>query len=98
MSITNENELTGMQQVSEAVAYTLKKMQAYARVGMSTKEVDNYGANILESFGAKSAPLLTYNFPGYTCISVGHEFCHGIPSENRILQEGDRLILMYLQS
>lgn len=89
MSITNENELTGMQQVSEAVAYTLKKMQAYARVGMSTKEVDNYGANILESFGAKSAPLLTYNFPGYTCISVGHEFCHGIPSENRILQEGD---------
>lgn len=25
MSITNENELTGMQQVSEAVAYTLKK-------------------------------------------------------------------------
>ncbi|MCT3733163.1 type I methionyl aminopeptidase [Elizabethkingia anophelis] len=89
MSITNENELTGMQQVSEAVAYTLKKMQAYARVGMSTKELDNYGANILESFGAKSAPLLTYNFPGYTCISVGHEFCHGIPSENRILQEGD---------
>lgn len=48
MSITNENELTGMQQVSEAVAYTLKKMQAYARVGMSTKELDNYGANILK--------------------------------------------------
>ncbi|MCP1253710.1 type I methionyl aminopeptidase [Elizabethkingia sp. S0634] len=89
MSITNENELTGMQQVSEAVAYTLKKMQAYARVGMSTKELDDYGANILESFGAQSAPLLTYNFPGYTCISVDQEFCHGIPSENRILQEGD---------
>ncbi|MDV3954224.1 type I methionyl aminopeptidase [Elizabethkingia anophelis] len=89
MSITNENELTGMQQVSEAVAYTLKKMQAYARVGMSTKELDDYGANILESFGAKSAPFLTYNFPGYTCISVDQEFCHGIPSENRILQEGD---------
>jgi methionyl aminopeptidase len=65
MSITNENELTGMQQVSEAVAYTLKKMQAYARVGMSTKELDDYGANILESFGAKSAPLLTYNFGIY---------------------------------
>jgi hypothetical protein len=28
MSITNENELVGMQHVSEAVAYTLKKMQA----------------------------------------------------------------------
>ncbi|OPC03456.1 type I methionyl aminopeptidase [Elizabethkingia ursingii] len=89
MSITNETELTGMQQVSEAVAYTLKEMKAYARVGMSTKELDDYGAKILADFGAKSAPLLTYNFPGYTCISVGQEFCHGIPSENRILQEGD---------
>ncbi|PUB34388.1 methionine aminopeptidase type I [Elizabethkingia sp. YR214] len=89
MSITNETELTGMQQVSEAVAYTLKKMKAYARAGMSTKELDDYGAKILDHFGAKSAPLLTYNFPGCTCISVGQEFCHGIPSENRILQEGD---------
>jgi methionyl aminopeptidase len=89
MSINTEAELTGMQQASEAVAYTLKAMTAYAQPGMTTKQLDEYGAAILAGFGAKSAPFLTYGFPGHTCISVNNEFCHGIPSSKRILKEGD---------
>lgn len=89
MSITREDELIGMQKASEAVAYTLKEMRNYARPGMTTKQLDNYGAAILSDFGAKSAPYLTYRFPGWTCISVNNEFCHGIPSDSRILEEGD---------
>ena len=89
MSITNEAELTGMRKASEAVARTLKKMRDYAQPGMTTKELDEYGAKILSEFGAKSAPYLTYGFPGWTCISVNNEFCHGIPSGKRILKEGD---------
>ncbi|MCC9020691.1 MULTISPECIES: type I methionyl aminopeptidase [Flavobacterium] len=89
MSITKESELLGMQKASDAVAYTLKEMIDYAQPGMSTKELDQYGAKILSDFGAKSAPHLTYGFPGWNCISVGNEFCHGIPSVKRILKEGD---------
>ncbi len=89
MSITKEAELNGMQRASEAVAITLKEMRKYAKPGMTTKELDDYGASILAGFGAASAPLLTYGFPGCTCISVNNEFCHGIPSANKILQEGD---------
>ncbi len=89
MSITAESELIGMQKVSEAVAQTLKEMKNFARPGMSTKELDEYGGQILKDLGAKSAPFLTYGFPGYTCISVNNEFCHGIPSDKRILNEGD---------
>jgi methionyl aminopeptidase len=89
MSITHESELTGLKNVSEAVAFTLKEMRNYAQPGMSTKELDNYGGQILSELGANSAPLLTYGFPGYTCISVNQEFCHGIPSEKKILREGD---------
>lgn len=89
MSITNESELIGMQKASEAVAYTLKEMINYAQPGMTTKDLDEYGAKILSDFGAKSAPYLTYGFPGWTCISVDNEFCHGIPTEERILKEGD---------
>lgn len=89
MSITKPSELNGMQKASEAVAQTLKEMRAYARPGMSTKELDAYGAGKLADFGANSAPFLTYGFPGYTCISVNNEFCHGIPSDKRILKEGD---------
>jgi methionyl aminopeptidase len=89
MSITNEAELIGMQKASDAVAYTLKEMTNYARPGMTTKQLDNYGGQILADLGARSAPYLTYKFPGYSCISVNNEFCHGIPSVKRILQEGD---------
>jgi methionyl aminopeptidase len=89
MTITKESELIGMQKASEAVAYTLKEMRNYAQPGISTKQLDNYGAQILQDLGAKSAPYLTYGFPGWTCISVNNEFCHGIPSDKRILKEGD---------
>lgn len=89
MSISKDSELVGMQQVSHAVAHTLKAMMNYARPGMSTKELDDYGGSILSGFGAQSAPKLTYGFPGWSCISVDNEFCHGIPSAKRILKEGD---------
>jgi methionyl aminopeptidase len=89
MSITNEAELIGMKKASEAVAYTLKEMSNYAKPGITTKQLDEFGAKLLSDFGAKSAPYLTYGFPGYTCISVNNEFCHGIPSTNTILKEGD---------
>ncbi|MBO9201036.1 MULTISPECIES: type I methionyl aminopeptidase [Niastella] len=89
MSISNESELWGMQKASEAVACTLKEMINYAQPGMSTKELDEFGATVLARFGAKSAPHLTYGFPGWTCISVGNEFCHGVPTKGRILKVGD---------
>lgn len=89
MSITKESELVGMQKISEAVAYTLKEMRKFAQPGITTKELDNYGGQILNDLGAKSAPYLTYGFPGWTCISTNNEFCHGIPSNRKVLKEGD---------
>ena len=89
MSITKHAELIGMQKASEAVASTLKEMRNYARPGMTTKQLDDYGGQILNDLGAKSAPYLTYGFPGWTCISINNEFCHGIPSAKKVLREGD---------
>lgn len=89
MSITKESQLTGMKIISEIVGTTLKLMREHAKIGMSTKELDYYGKEILESYSAKSAPYETYGFPGYTCISLNNEVAHGIPSENKILKDGD---------
>lgn len=89
MSITTEDQRMGIQQVSDAVATTLKKMQAFAKPGISTKELDDYGGRLLAQMGARSAPKLTYGFPGHTCISVNEEAAHGIPSANKFLKEGD---------
>lgn len=55
---------------------------------MTTAELDLIGAEILESFGASSAPKITYNFPGSTCISVNEEVAHGIPGP-RVINAGD---------
>lgn len=38
----------------------------------------------MKSYGPK-----TYGFPGYSCISLNNEAAHVIPSENKILKEGD---------
>lgn len=89
MSISTEEELNGMQKVSEVVALVLREMKNYAKIGMTTKELDNYGGELLTSLGAKSAPNHAYKFPGFTCISLNHEIAHGIPSDKNILKEGD---------
>lgn len=89
MSITTEAELEGMKRISAIVALTLRQMRDFARPGISTKMLDEYGGQLLAEAGARSAPQVMYKFPGFTCISVNHEVAHGIPSENKILQEGD---------
>lgn len=88
MVIKTDEELEGLKKASHAVAVTLKKMKDFAKIGMTTRELDNYGGELLSSFGAVSAPVKDYNFPGHTCISLNTEACHGIPSD-RIINDGD---------
>lgn len=89
MIVRTAEELQGMKNVSEAVAFTLRKMKAYTQIGVSTKDIDEYGRQLLEALGAKSAPFQTYGFPAFSCISVNKEFAHGIPSDKIILKNGD---------
>lgn len=89
MIIKTDSELAGMKKVSEAVAKTLQQMVAFTEIGKSTKEIDEFGAELLKKYGAKSAPYETYKFPGFTCIGVNEVAAHGIPSENVIIKEGD---------
>lgn len=89
MLIRTKAELKGIAEAGKAVAVTLRKMREFTKAGMSTKELDDYGLEILKSFGATSAPTKDYEFPGCTCISVNHEVCHGIPKETMIIKDGD---------
>lgn len=89
MSIKATEDLEGMRIASKVVGETLKKMREYAQPGMTTRELDEFGYDILHSYDATPAPIKEYGFPGWTCISVNHEAAHGIPSENTVLREGD---------
>ena len=61
-----------------------------AEPGMTTRELDALGEQLLERHGARSAPKLTYDFPGATCISINEEAAHGIPGD-RVIRPGDVL-------
>jgi methionyl aminopeptidase len=63
-------------------------MRAALRPGVTTAELNAVAARILAEHGARSAPMLVYDFPAETCISVNDEIVHGIPS-GRTLEAGD---------
>lgn len=88
MTITNAAELDGLQAVGRIVANTLQAMARAMELGMTTRELDAIGRRLLETEGARSAPEVTYGFPGATCISVNEEIAHGIPGD-RVLVAGD---------
>jgi len=64
------------------------KMKAAASPGVRTAELDQIAVTEFSRAGAKSAPMLYYDFPGATCISVNEEAAHGIPGPKR-LKAGD---------
>jgi len=88
MTISSEGDLAGMRRVGQLVARTIAHMRAEVRPGMTTAELDDVGERFGRAEGAQSAPQLTYNFPGFTCLSVNDEIVHGIPG-TRVLSEGD---------
>ncbi len=88
MTIETEQDLNKLRQIGRIVATVLKHMQQRTEPGMTTAELDDIGRERLEFLGAQSAPKLTYNFPGYTCISVNEEVAHGVPG-SRVIQPGD---------
>jgi methionyl aminopeptidase len=88
MTISNDDELKGLQEIGRIVAETLAAMGKAIEPGMTTAELDQIGRTLLERAGARSAPELAYDFPGATCISVNDEIAHGIPGARRI-EAGD---------
>jgi methionyl aminopeptidase len=80
--------LEGLRAAGRVVAETIDAMEAAVRPGVTTAELDEVAAQILARHGARSAPMLDYDFPGTTCISINDEAVHGIPGP-RTVAEGD---------
>jgi len=92
MSIDHPSQLEALKAAGKIVRMMLERMKAHVRPGVTTKELDEIGAEVMEQQGARSAPATVYGFPGTNCISLNDEVVHGIPSK-RILREGDLLKL-----
>jgi methionyl aminopeptidase len=90
MTIKSASELAGMRAVGKLVALALREMRSAAKVGVTTEQLDEIGEKFLRRHGARSAPQLTYDFPGFSCISVNDGVVHGVPGP-RALRPGDVL-------
>lgn len=88
MSIESPEDLAGMEKAGKATRAVLEAMKAAVRPGISTRELDEIGAETMRRLGARSAPKLVYGFPGHSCISVNDEVVHGVPGARR-LEDGD---------
>ena len=90
VTIESANDLEGLRAIGRIVRAVFDAMRAAAQPGITTADLDAVGARVLAAHGARSAPILMYDFPGATCISVNEEAAHGIPG-SRVLAPRDMI-------
>jgi methionyl aminopeptidase len=85
MSVDTPEELEGLRRAGALAAEVLNAVRVAVAPGVSTSELDDLAAERMRAAGAHSAPIVTYDFPGAICISVGDEVVHGIPGPRRLV-------------
>ncbi|MDY6214970.1 type I methionyl aminopeptidase [Actinobacillus porcinus] len=90
--LRNEEEIVKLREACRLAQEVLVMIEPYVKAGVSTGELDrichDYMVNVQ---GTIPAPLNYHGFPKATCISINEVVCHGIPSDDRILKDGDIL-------
>ena len=87
--IKSTSELELMRAAGRITALARKAAADAVRPGVTTGEIDRIVRHTIEKSGAKPSFLGYGGFPGSACISVNDEVIHGIPSDRRVLKEGD---------
>lgn len=90
ITIKTPDEIARMREAGRLAAEVLEMIGPYVVPGISTGELDRICHNhIVNVQKAIPAPLGYNGFPRSICTSVNHVICHGIPSDAKILKEGD---------
>lgn len=90
VTIKTAEELAKMRGAGRKAAEVLELIGQYVQPGVSTAELDRIcHEHITSKQHAIPAPLNYKGFPKSICTSVNQVVCHGIPSEKKILKEGD---------
>lgn len=89
VTVKSAREIELMKKAGKILAKTHELLAAEIKSGISTYEINKKGEEIIRSFDCIPS-FLNYNgYPASICISVNDEVVHGIPSKQRIVQEGD---------
>jgi len=91
ITIKSPREIELMTEAGRILEIVHDEMQKSLRPGMTTLDIDRLGEEVIRSYGCIPS-FLNYNgYPASICVSVNDEVVHGIPSEKRVLKEGDIL-------
>ena len=88
ITIKNQKEIEKMREAGDIVIRAIELVGEHIKPGISTKELDKIAHDYIISRGAKPSFLGYQGFPASICASIDDEVVHGIPSKDRILQEG----------
>ena len=89
VSVKTARELSLMRDACRISAQALRVAGEAVKPGVSTLEIDTIVRSFIEKQGASPSFLGYGGFPASTCISVNNVVIHGIPSKDKILEEGD---------
>ena len=89
ISIKSAREIEFMTEAGRILEIVHKEMEKALRPGMTTKDIDRLGEEVIRSYGCVPS-FLNYNgYPASVCVSINDEVVHGIPSNKRVIKEGD---------
>ena len=89
ITVKSSREIELMTEAGRILEIVHKELEKALHPGMTTKAIDRLGEEIIRSYGCIPS-FLDYNgYPASSCVSVNDEVVHGIPSEHRIIREGD---------
>ena len=89
ITIKSEREIELMAEAGKILERVHNELEKALHPGMSTKDIDTLGEEIIRSYGCIPS-FLNYNgYPASICVSVNQEVVHGIPDKHRIIHEGD---------
>lgn len=87
--IKNPVQIEGIKKSSKLAATTLNYLSKFVKPGISTEKLNELGHKFIIDHNAIPAPLNYSGFPKSICTSINNIVCHGIPSPNEVLKEGD---------
>ncbi|MDY3276123.1 MAG: type I methionyl aminopeptidase [Agathobacter sp.] len=89
VSIKSSQEIELMREAGRILATVHQELGKNIRPGMSTMDIDRLGEEMIRSYGCIPSFKNYCGYPASICVSVNDEVVHGIPSEKRLIQEGD---------
>lgn len=89
VTIKSAREIELMREAGRILAIVHEELGKALKPGMSTKEVDRLGEEIIRSYGCIPSFKNYEGYPASICVSLNEEIVHGIPSKKRIIKEGD---------